>query len=160
MSDARESLLSQFRTVIGMIMHLSMQNFMQFSRSQGISLSQMGALRHIYHRANCNISDISEEMGISTAAASQMLDRLVQSGLITRTENPQDRRNRHLEVTEKGDQILHDGFLSRQAWLVEMVQSLSPAEEIKIKEALDILAEKISRIEEEKHESPLPSQNR
>ena len=151
MPETRQAVLTQFQNVIGMIMHLSMQNFMQFSRSQGISMSQMGALRHIHHRGNCNISDISEEMGISNAASSQMLDRLVQMGFISRTEDPQDRRNKQLEVTETGRQILHDGFLSRQAWLVELVENLSPEEEIKITDALTILGEKIARIDAGKH---------
>ena len=84
MPEANPQVLAQFQKVIGMIMHLSMQNFMQFSRSQGISMSQMGALRHIQHKTNCNISEISEEMGISNAASSQLLERLAPlSGVAT-----------------------------------------------------------------------------
>lgn len=147
MPEANPQVLAQFQKVIGMIMHLSMQNFMLFSRSQGISMSQMGALRHIHHRASCNISEISEEMGISNAASSQLLERLVQMGLVTRSEDPQDRRHKQLELTDKGRQMLHDGFLSRQAWLVELTGSLSAQEEAKILETLEILAEKIGRIE-------------
>lgn len=150
MLDQKQSLARQFRQVITKIMHYSMQNILQFARDQGLSMSQLGALRHIHHREHCNISNIGDEIGISNAAASQMMDRLVQMGLVSRVENKQDRRNKHLELTEKGLQVLQEGFPTHQAWLMELIERLEPDEEIVVYKALVILEKHFTRMEEEK----------
>lgn len=148
MSDQKTSLAGQFRKVIAKIMHYSMQNVLQFARDQGLSMSQLGALRHIHHREHCNISNIGDEIGISNAAASQMMDRLVQMGLVSRVENKQDRRNKHLELTEKGRKVLQEGFPTHQAWLMELIEHLDPQEETVVFNALVILEKHFTQMEE------------
>ena len=68
-----------------------------------------------------------------------MLDRLVQQDLITRTENPQDRREKQLVLTPQGRQVLLESARSRQAWLERLAATLTPEEQQKVAQALDIL---------------------
>ena len=58
-----------------------------------------------------------------------MLDKLVQQGLVSRIENPEDRRSKRLSLTEKGEEILQRSIEARQLWIEELAGSLS-AEEI------------------------------
>ena len=123
-------------------MHNSMHRAMLYAKECGWSMSQLGTLMVIHRKGSSAVSDIGEEMGISNPAASQMLDRLVQEGLILRTEDPTDRRVKQVQMTEKGLKILHGNLQARQSWLPELANNLTEEEKELISQALDIMIKK------------------
>jgi DNA-binding MarR family transcriptional regulator len=127
---------------IDVFMRRSMRNFIRFSRESGLSMSQIGALYHIHRRGSSPVSDLGEHLGVTSAAASQMLERLVQQGIILRSEDPHDRRGKQIVLTEKGHQILLESIHARQGWLVDLADELSAGEKEQISAALKILIEK------------------
>ena len=131
-------------------MHTAMRSFLQFSIRSGMSLSQLGALFWVLHQGNSDVSGVGEQLGITTAAASQMIDRLVQQGLIRRTENPQDRRYKQVELTEKGRQVLDDGVCARQSWFEDLAQLLTDDEQVQVITALEILIDRAGRLDARK----------
>ncbi|NPV87721.1 MAG: MarR family transcriptional regulator [Anaerolineae bacterium] len=141
-----ETCLETFRKAIEQLMRLSMHDFWRYAKSQGLSMSQMMALRQIHYRDDCNISSISDELGITSAASSQLLDRLVQQGLVIRSEHPQDRRNKQLALSEKGQRILQEGLQARQRWIQTLIERLNDEERQKVSEALHILIEKTTNL--------------
>src|SRR3989337_3730822 len=84
----RQALLEWVR----IFMRRSMREFVGWINRSDLSSSQIGALMRVYHRGECPISDIGEDLGITPAAASQMVDRLVQLGLLGREVDLKDRR--------------------------------------------------------------------
>lgn len=127
-------------------MRRSMSNFRQYLKENGFSMSQMTSMFHILHRGNCSISDLAEHLAISNAAASQLTERLVQQGLLTRSENPSDRRNKLIVLTEKGRQTAQESMQARQAWVQELAGSLSEPEKQQVIAALDLLTERIKQL--------------
>jgi DNA-binding MarR family transcriptional regulator len=127
-------------------MRRSMRNFFLYSRDMGLSMSQIGTLFLIYRRAR-GVSDLGDELGITSAAASQMLERLVQQELILRSEDPLDRRVKDIALTDKGRKTLQDSIRARQGWLQELAQTLSRDEKVQIAAALRILINKTNRLE-------------
>ncbi len=83
---------------------------------------------------------------MTSAAASQMLERLVQQELILRTEDPDDRRVKQIALTEKGHRILEEGIQARQGWMDDLAQSLSASEKETIVLGLNILIDKVSHL--------------
>ncbi len=126
---------------------------MLYSKENGLSMSQIGALFQI-HRGSSGVSDLGGDLGVSSAAASQMLERLVQQSLITRSEDPKDRRVKQIVLTDKGRQILKESIHARQSWLDELARTISPEEKEQIVGALNILIEKASQL------APHPELNR
>jgi DNA-binding MarR family transcriptional regulator len=112
-------------------------------------MSQIGAMFHIARHGALSVSDISEELGVTSAAASQMVDRLVHQGIILRSENPQDRRAKQVVLTEKGRQVLQGSIDARQRWLDELSALLTPQEEQQVVAALQILIEKTNQLEQQ-----------
>jgi len=127
-------------------MRRSMHNFILYSKTSGLSMPQIGALFHIY-RGSGGVSDLGSDLGITSAAASQMLDRLVQLGFVVRSENPQDRRLKHIVLTEHGRQTLQESVRARQSWLDDLDKCLSDAEKEQITTALKILVERSTQLE-------------
>jgi DNA-binding MarR family transcriptional regulator len=138
--------VATLRNWIEVFMRRSMHNFIRYSRESGISMPQVGALFHI-HRGAGGVSDLGEGLGITSAAASQMLERLVQQGVILRSEAPHDRRVKQIVLTEKGRHILQESFHAHQGWLDDLAQTLSAGEKEQIVDALKILIEKANRLE-------------
>jgi DNA-binding MarR family transcriptional regulator len=131
---------------IELFMRHSMHNFIRYSRESGISMSQIGVLFHI-HRIGCiGITDLGEDMGVTSAAASQISERLVQQGLIQRSEDPQDRRVRQIVLTEQGRQMLQESIHARQEWLNDLAENLSTDEKEQIMTAFNILIDKIHQL--------------
>lgn len=146
MDQQKEIFVSNFQKVIGQMMRHSMRGFWHYTREQGLSMAQIGALRLIYHKQPCNVSNISDELKVTNAASSQLIDRLVQQGLITRFENMQDRRNKQVALTEQGERVLHEFMHARQTWLIELAERFSPEEIETVNGALNIIEDKLSQI--------------
>jgi DNA-binding MarR family transcriptional regulator len=128
-------------------MRSSMRNFIFYLKERGLSMSQIGAL-FLIHKGSSSISDIAEELGVTNAAASQMLERMVQQDYILRTEDPNDRRVKQVVLTDHGRQIVRDSIAARQGWLDNLTQSLNDSEKEQIDAALNILIEKAIQIEQ------------
>jgi len=70
----------------------TMHDFIQYARANGLSMSHLGALIHLHHKGSSAVKGLADHLGVSNAAVSQMLERLVQDGIVQREEDPSDRR--------------------------------------------------------------------
>lgn len=148
MPETTDVLTQTLQEWVEMFMRHSMHRFFLFIKENDLSMSQMGALMNIHRLGVCSVSDIGDELGVTSAAASQMVERLVQQGLIERTEDPSDRRAKQIVLTEKGRQTIRESFDARQAWLGELAASFTPAEQAQVQAALHLILEKMKRLDE------------
>ncbi len=142
-----DPLLLRFHDWISAFMRLSMRGSIRYMKEKGLSISQVGAMFEIT-RGRDNVSDVGDALGISIAAASQMLERLVQLGLVTRTEDPQDLRVKKLVMTDKGRRVLRESMEARQGWLEDLVSTLSPAEKQQVAAAVELLIDKTRQLDQ------------
>lgn len=129
-------------------MHRSMRNFIHYARKSGLSMSHIGALFHIHREGKCGVTELGNHLEVTSAAASQMLERLVQQELILRTEDPKDRRGKQIVLTDKGNRVLEEGIRARQRWLDDLTETLSDGEKETIMVALNILIDKTRNLEQ------------
>jgi len=121
--------------------HRTMRDQSRYVKSLGFSMPQFFLLMQVYHRKQCGISDLSERMEITAAAASQTVDKLVQSGLLERTEDPNDRRAKQVTLSPKGRDLIEKSIGERFRWVDDLVKNLSREDRVKVGEALTILIE-------------------
>ena len=138
------------RQWMDIFMHRSMRGWSHFAKSTGLSMPQFSILMQLHHRGRCGLSELSERFDITNAAASQLVDKLVQSGYLERTEDPSDRRAKMLNLSDKGRSFVELGIQERHRWMDELVKSLSAEEIAKVSEALTILTEAAQHTEETK----------
>jgi DNA-binding MarR family transcriptional regulator len=127
-------------------MRHSMRNIIRYARESGLSMSNLGAIFHVHHMGSCGVTELGDHLGVTSAAASQMLERLVQQELIVRTEDPEDRRVKQIALTDKGHRILEEGIHARQGWMDDLAQSLTDGERKTIMMGLNILIDKVSHL--------------
>ena len=109
-------------------------------------MSQLGALFHIHRMGSSGVTDLGEKLGVTSAAASQMLERLVQQDLILRSEDPSDRRAKQIVLTDKGLQVLQESMRTRQNWVYDLAEALSDSEKETIEAALNTLVDKANHL--------------
>jgi DNA-binding MarR family transcriptional regulator len=143
--DFKDPLVIALHDWTKVFMRHSMREFVLFSKQTGLSMSHIGALFRI-NEGRSSVSDVGGGLGITNAAGSQMVDRLVQQGLILRSEDPDDRRTKRLVLTDKGQHILAQIFHVRQSWLKELAESMSENEKAQIVAALNTLIEKANQL--------------
>jgi len=128
--------LQQF---IGLLLRVVMQNHYRFVKQHGLTLPQMMILYHIQRVGGCTVSDVGEEFGISSAAASQLLDRLVQQGYLIRQEHPHDRRVKENSLTEAGQQIIEASMNAHQNLVAEWAKRIDVNTQQELLPLLDTL---------------------
>ena len=137
------------RSWMDVFMHRSMRGWGLFARSIGLSMPQFSVLMQLHHKGACGMSEVSERFEITPAAASQLVDKLVQSGFIVREEDPNDRRAKLLNLTDKGRELVQQGIEERYRWVDQLSGRLTEAERTQISAALDILTRVATDLEAE-----------
>ena len=138
------------RAWMDVFMHRSMRGWSQFAKTTGLSMPQFSILMQLHYKGTCGLSQVSERFDISAAAASQLVEKLVQSELIERVEDPSDRRAKSLSLSKKGTQLVERGIQERYRWMDELANMISAEERVKVIEALELLTEAAHRLEEKK----------
>lgn len=96
-----------------------------------LTFAQLKLLRLVERQGRLNIGDVAAFLGISNAAASKAVDRLVRAGLLGRAEAPDDRRATQVTVTGDGRALL-EAFEARSS--AALLRLLSGAGLRKLKE--------------------------
>jgi MarR family transcriptional regulator, organic hydroperoxide resistance regulator len=142
-----KSINQPLREWMDVFMHRSMRSWHRFAKSTGVSMPQFSILMQLHHKGACGMSQISERFDISNAAASQLVDKLVQNEYVERAEDPTDRRAKVLQIAPKGKSLIEAGTLERHRWLDELVKNLSADEKSKVQEGLIILTQAAKKLE-------------
>ncbi len=66
-----------------------------------ITPSQWGVLMLIEQRGRSTVTDVAKSLGITSSAATQLIDGLFSSGYVTRKTHPEDRRVISLTLSSK-----------------------------------------------------------
>jgi DNA-binding MarR family transcriptional regulator len=81
----------------------------------GITLPQVLLVSHVERRGAASPSELAEAMHASLPATSQMIDRLVQQGMLHRSEDPVDRRRKTVTTTPAVRAFLRELRAARSA---------------------------------------------
>lgn len=74
----------------------------------GINLTvpQIKSLFFIANEGTTNFTRLASALGVTPANVTGIIERLVEQGLVSRQENPDNRRSLTLQVTEKGENTI------------------------------------------------------
>lgn len=108
----------------------------------GVSLSQMKALGVIESHGELSLKAVGEALGLSLPAVSRSVESLVQRGLVTREECPEDRRSKLVRATPEGSAKIREIGALRIAGLRSFVDSLTQEEIDVLAPALELLAQR------------------
>lgn len=111
-------------------------------QQNNITHTQWFVLKIIEHFQSRSVKDISEMFGITSSASTQLVDGLVKSGLVTRKEDPRDRRSVRLELSQKGKEHI---AASNENRINEMVELFDPLTDSELEEYLRLQKKILSK---------------
>jgi DNA-binding MarR family transcriptional regulator len=136
-----------FQEWLAFFMRRSVHDMLQYNKTVGFSLSQVNIMMWLYYHKHCDVTALAENMQVSAAAASQMVERMVQQGIVQRVENPNDRRTRQVHLTERGRQVVEETIAARQGWIKDLVETLSEEQKTAVVKLLGELIQKAQALE-------------
>ena len=103
-----------------------------------LTVEQFQVLRRIRKGAT-SVSALAEASQTSRSAVSKAVDALVRRGLVSRSQDPEDRRNVPLALTDEGQRIMAGIYNETEQWLSVRFERLTPEERAVLLEGLDFL---------------------
>ncbi len=93
-----------------------------------LSMLQLQALAFVGQRDSCSMSDLAGEFVVGLPSATALVDRLVRAELLSRAEDPNDRRVTRVRLTAAGRERLR-GLRERQVRELRAVLARIPPDD-------------------------------
>jgi len=113
-----------------------------------IQRSQFNQLMIVRFAMPCNLSRIMAVTGLTSAGASLFVDKLVQSGFLIRTDDPNDRRNVRISLSEKGAKFIGEVVERFNVFITGYLRTRTSEELAILSKAMDIINETLDDGEE------------
>ena len=97
-----EEIIRLFREISHSMGHNTPETWMDLN----LTLGQLKSLFFIAFQGSTNLNKVATALGVTPPNVTGIVDRLVEQGLVSREENPENRRMLVLTVTEKGKNLL------------------------------------------------------
>ena len=120
-------------------MFRSLSAYFEYAKSAGVSMLQAYALTFIHYNGPCRMSDLGENLMMSAAAVSQLVDRLEKQSLVKRIAERGDRRVRNVALSGRGETFVKQSIQARQSWVKEIPAEWSDERLDRISDALQLL---------------------
>jgi DNA-binding MarR family transcriptional regulator len=121
-------------------------NQLRVIEESGLSMTQCKALLELGGLGQSaeawQVSDLAEVFGVSVPSMSRAVDALVKKGLVTRVEDPDDRRVRQVRITAPGKDLVETLVAVRQNGMQAFASTLSAAQRRKLDAAVDALMDR------------------
>ncbi len=105
-----------------------------------LTVPQVKSLFFITNHGSTNFKNLATALKVTPSNLTGVIDRLVEQGLVSRKENPEDRRMMLLKATSKGEELVSDLRERRISHLSQALTELSPEELNTIVRGLTLLA--------------------
>ncbi len=142
--------------LIALVNRKSAGESLAFMHASGLTMPQIVVLFAL-RRSPASISELAQRLRMSLPAMSQLVDRLVEAGLIARTEHAEDRRVRRASILPAGMRYLEQFGEMRYREIDEALRSLSDETRTLLAGALErVVAELERELEPEAAAPPQP----
>lgn len=105
----------------------------------GHTPSQMSALSSIYRHGPLTLGALAEHERVAPPSITKIAAKLEADGLIERTTSPTDGRVHLVAATRAGRALIAESRRRKTTWLTGRVQDLTPDEQARLADALDVL---------------------
>lgn len=147
--EAEPTTIVELESLAERITTQTFRSLFHYAKERDIASSQLGSLMRMSRGGKRSIMRIGGEMSMTGPAMSQMIDRLVAQGLVTRKEDPDDRRSRLIDLTPLGAELVAGCKKAQVGWVKDVAVRLDADERRKVVEAAIILASKLDTLDSE-----------
>jgi len=111
-----------------------------------VSMPQLKVLNFISRNPGTSVSSAADDLGVTKASASDLIDRLVKKGYVERVEDPSERRKVLLTLTQAGKGFLIQVKGSARSCAASVLAKVSSAKLAKVVDSLQVLKEAFKEV--------------
>ncbi len=115
-----ERLLDNLRVVMQALHMAGMQRWLELE----LTMAQLRTLFALSFIQPVTVGELAEWLGISAPTASHLVDKLVQAGLVVRSEDPADRRRTLVRLTLEGESLTRRLRQGNREALIPLLEQL------------------------------------
>lgn len=113
-------------------------------KDHGLSMPQVAALQYLHAEAPATVSEIASHLNLTMAATSHLVERLVVKGLVSRTENARDRRQKQVSLSSDGGLLVAESHARAAAVLDALLSDVSPAKRAAMATAVHAVVDELT----------------
>jgi DNA-binding MarR family transcriptional regulator len=106
-----------------------------------VTVTQFRTLVVLDSRGRINLGRLAELLGVNSSTAVRMIDRLLVADLVTREDNPANRREVLLGLSRQGRRLVRTVTARRRAEIARIVTAIPAAGRAELIEALRLFAQ-------------------
>jgi DNA-binding MarR family transcriptional regulator len=111
----------------------------------GLTGAQICVLHALQASDGISLNELSERIATDQSSASVVVQRLVESGLVSRTARADDRRHVELRLTQRGRAVVRDAPSPAQQKIADIVEVMAPPDRRKFAKLLESFVDELSR---------------
>ena len=106
-----------------------------------VTVTQLRTLVVLEGHGEMNLNRLSELLDVTPSTAMRMIDRLLAAGLVTRRDNPTNRREVILGLTDQGRQVVREVTSVRRSEIARIVKAMPAGQRTDLIKALRAFAD-------------------
>jgi DNA-binding MarR family transcriptional regulator len=123
----------------------SVRRLRQEKSSDAITAGQYSVLAVLDHRGPMTPRELAEHEQVQPPSMTRTVNALVEAGLVTRADHPEDGRQVLVAVTEAGANEVRETRRRRDAWLAKRLADLPAEDRQTLARAAEILMQVVAR---------------
>lgn len=129
------ALLTASRVLVG----VSAQSLAEIEDT--VTVTQFRTLVVLDGHGEMNLNGLAERLGVTPSTAMRMIDRLLAGQLVTRRENPDNRREVVLALTAQGEKLVRQVTAVRRREITKIVTGMPATRRMQLVTALRVFAD-------------------
>jgi DNA-binding MarR family transcriptional regulator len=150
-SDYALEALRKFRLIYGS----SKAHFRQIEKACGLSGAQVWALSEIHLAGPLRLTVLAQRLSVKQPTCSNLIEKLVQAGLVEKKKDTQDSRAILLHITKAGVDLVQRAPQPLEGILPAALRSLQPGVLLELNNTLDQLIDVMSHADDAMSSTPL-----
>ena len=138
MAATLEEAAHELLEVVPIVMR-DIRSEMRSRRSPDLTVPQFRTLAFVNRNEGSSLLDVANHMGLTSPSTSRLVDGLIIRGMMTRQDNPADRRRVRLAATPRGITILEASRQRTMAYLADKLRNVSAEDREVIVKAMEAL---------------------
>jgi len=112
-----------------------------------LTIAQMKSLFFIANQGSVNFRKLATALKVTPSNVTGIIDRLAEQGLVTRTENPEDRRMQMLQLTGAGEKLISNLRERRASQMSSVLNQMTREELTTVAQGFALLDQAIGNLE-------------
>lgn len=106
----------------------------------GLGTTESQSLSYLAVHGDSGQSELARDLGLTSSAATALVDRLERQGVAERVRHPQDRRRTIVRLTERGTAMISES----RRWLVATLECIDAADLELVSASLSVIADDLA----------------